>query len=244
MSKPNLPESPIKTAIVSSQISAKMEYSLNNYCISTLKVYGKMNCDDAVKQHTDLYIMHLINNKIFYAKNICSIVGDFNNKFIGLNIDSCKNKVSYPEDVLFNAVSLGDDIICCQKYVHQEILDAARMLGFNIINVNQGYTKCNICVVDEKSIITEDVGIAKTLRSYDYDVLLLNRKCVSLCGYDYGFIGGASGKISVDKLAFFGDITKHSEYEDIYKFLIKRNIEPISLSNEPLTDLGSLIPVF
>ena len=76
-----------------------------------------------------------------------------------------------------------------------------------------------------------------------FDVLLLQKNCVNLEGYKYGFIGGASGKIAPDKIAFMGDISLHPEYDRIKRFLYKRDIEPISLSDEPLTDFGSLLPI-
>ncbi|MBR5308656.1 MAG: hypothetical protein IKU43_07780 [Clostridia bacterium] len=134
-------------------------------------------------------------------------------------------------------------MICNTKTVHKKVLDYAEDSKLKIINVNQGYAKCNICVVDEDSVITEDCGIASILNKNGYDVLLLKNHCVRLPGYEYGFIGGASGKLAKDKLAFFGCIENHTEFGRIYDFLNRKGIEAVSLSDEPLTDYGSLIPI-
>ena len=69
------------------------------------------------------------------------------------------------------------------------------------------------------------------------------KRTVLILKVEYGFIGGASGKIAPDKIAFMGDISLHPEYDRIKRFLYKRDIEPISLSDEPLTDFGSLLPI-
>ena len=242
MIKPNLPEKKISKAVVSSIISDKIFNRLCELEIQPLKLYGSMNCDIAVKHHPDLYLINSGESLYHFAKNICSIKGNLLSKYIEVEYPNRKHN-KYPEDVLLNAVFLGDKLICCKKYVHTDILEYAEQNKINTINVNQGYTKCNICIVNDNSIITEDFGIAKKLTENNFEVLLLEKHFVNLPGYQYGFIGGASGKISSDKIAFYGDIKKHPEYKNIYNFLFKRNVEPVSLSYEPLTDYGSLIPI-
>ena len=246
MIKPNLPDSNVSKVVVSSLITQKMLFTLNNMGIQTIKLYGMMNFDIAVRHHPDMYITHLYNNKIFRIKNACSFGGGSDIEFCDIDFPyNCENGeiVKYPFDVPMNSVSLGDNLICCKKYIHKEIYDYATLLNFNVINVNQGYSKCNMCIVDKNSVITEDIGIFNCLTKNGFDVLLLQKNCVKLEGYKYGFIGGASGKIAPYKIAFMGDISLHPEYDRIKRFLYKRDIEPISLSDEPLTDFGSLLPI-
>ena len=245
MIKPNLPVDLVKKVIVSCDITKQMENSLSAYGIKSYKLYGDMKCDEAVKNHPDMYLLHFSEDLIFYAKNICSVIGesDLNLNYRGIQpLLDCSETIEYPKDVFLNSVVLGNRIICNRKFLHQDALEFALQNNYDIINVNQGYTKCSICVVNENSIITEDAGIAKTLSDFGFDILFLENHSVMLPGYKYGFIGGASGKSSQDRLAFFGDIRKHPEYNNILSFLIKHDVEPISLSHEPLLDLGSLIP--
>lgn len=243
MIKPNLPDKLVKKVIVSCDISGKIELSLKKYGIDIIKLQGKMNCDPAVRNHPDLYITHCDENVFLFAKNICSVAGDCDIKFTEIEISTGECKIKYPDDVFMNSTVIGKNIIGCKKYMHKNILSFAEENDYRIINVNQGYAKCNICVVDENSVITEDVGIAKILSDYDFDVLLLENKVVRLSNYPYGFIGGASGKLSGNILGFYGNVFDHPEFNRIESFLTSKGVEPISLSDDPLTDYGSLIPV-
>ncbi len=247
MIKPNLPKKPICEAIVSCDIPKEAEFKLNNFGISLLKLTGYMPYDKAVKNHPDMYFTHCAENTAFYLKNYCLLDGKSRNEmfFYPASVDALQNSndyLAYPNDVSFNCVFFKNLLICNEKYINAQILDFAKSSGKIIINVRQGYAKCNICIVDENSIITEDVGIAKKLKSNNIDVLLLEHKIVRLKGYEYGFIGGCSGKIAKDKLAFFGNIENHPEFKKIYEFLYKRDVEAVSLTNGYLCDLGSLIP--
>ncbi|MBQ8999245.1 MAG: hypothetical protein IJ086_11240, partial [Clostridium sp.] len=66
---------------------------------------------------------------------------------------------------------------------------------------------------------------------------------IDLFELNYGFIGGCSGLISDDELAFFGDITSHPDYNKILEFVISKNKKLVCLSSEKLLDLGSIIPL-
>jgi len=95
-------------------------------------------------------------------------------------------------------------------------------------------------VVDENSIITPDIGIQKACLNAGLDVLLIEKGQVVLEGYDYGFIGGASGKVG-NRIIFNGDITLHSDYDKIRSFIEARNLEIVYFDQYPLTDIGSII---
>jgi hypothetical protein len=69
--------------------------------------------------------------------------------------------------------------------------------------VKQGYTKCSLVVVDEKSVITSDMGLAAALQRFEIDVLLISQGHVALPGLQYGFLGGASGRAG-DEILFNG----------------------------------------
>jgi hypothetical protein len=63
---------------------------------------------------------------------------------------------------------------------------------------------------------------------------------IELKGLDYGFIGGASGLISPNLLAFAGDITAHPDFDKIEKFLFKNGINIKILDDGPLMDIGTI----
>ena len=135
--------------------------------------------------------------------------------------------------------------MCCAA---PELKSYADENGMDIINVKQGYSKCNICVVSDNAIITEDSGISKECRKYGIDVLLLKTKSIKLNGYDNGFIGGATGVLDYTnskskKILFAGNVQNHPEYCDINLFCNKYGAELVSMSDEDLYDYGSIIVI-
>ena len=97
--------------------------------------------------------------------------------------------------------------------------------------------------MDNNSIITSDEGIYKEVIKHGIDCLLIQKGHIDLFELNYGFIGGCSGLISKNKIAFLGDITKHPDYIKIKEFLTNKNKEIVCLSKENLLDLGSIIPL-
>ena len=149
------------------------------------------------------------------------------------NIDS-----KYPYDVWYNATALKDYVICNKAYTDKTILDSHNK---EIINVKQGYSKCNICIVDNNAIITSDNGIAKTVAQKEIDVLKISSGHIELRKLDYGFIGGATGLIDNNTLAVNGDINSHPDSEQIKVFCHKYNVDIIPLKDGKLVDIGTII---
>ena len=176
---------------------------------------------DAVAAHPDIYMCRLQ-------------AGSSSEIYTG---DSNLLSYDYPGDVLYNAACMGSYIIC-SKHTSNDLIKASDLKP---IYVSQGYCKCNIVVVDDTHVITEDEGIAKTLREYpDIQCLLVSPHQVKLQGFSYGFIGGASGRVG-DEIVFNGNIKAHSDYESIKEFIESCGLKVISIDNQPLTDIGSII---
>ena len=158
-----------------------------------------------------------------------------------------KTGVRYPHDCALNFAMCGNFIIGNREAIHPKLAGLILKYGWKLINVKQGYAKCNICTVSDNAIITEDEGIAKSCAEYGIDVLLLKTKAVRLPGYDYGFIGGACSQphrtLDGIKIFFCGSIEKHPEYEKIRRFCRKYDVVPESLTQSQLTDCGSILPL-
>lgn len=144
---------------------------------------------------------------------------------------------SYPSDCIYNAACVGKYIIASQA-VSQELVEQS---GLDYIPVKQGYTKCNLVVVDDRHVITEDEGIARTLaEKTDLECLLVHPREVVLSGYANGFIGGASGRID-DEILFNGDLSVHSDHEKIKSFIEGCGLRIRYFKDYPLTDIGSIV---
>lgn len=151
---------------------------------------------------------------------------------------------SYPENIRFNAVCLDKYFIHNIKNTSPALIREAQNLQLELINVKQGYTKCNCVVVDGHSIITSDQGIIGTLKKYpDIDVLPICQGFVSLDGFEYGFLGGASGRVG-DEIIFNGNLSAHPDYDSIGRFIASRHLQLKFFPEYPLTDVGSILTDF
>lgn len=145
----------------------------------------------------------------------------------------------YPRDILFNALKIGKNIYAKLDSVSKFILDLASKEGYSLKTVKQGYAKCSVCPVGDKAAITSDSSLCKAMREDGIDVLFISPKNIRLDGYDTGFIGGCSGEDS-DNIYFSGNILLHPDGKLISDFCEKHQKKAVSLSEEPLYDVGSL----
>ena len=238
--KPNLPDG--KAAVVA--INARAGEAINKLTSMGIHCIG-IDADNRlpapVRNHADMQLLHIGRNGIFCQKEHL-FIGEFENFFKTQEIaKECSN--IYPEDVLLNCTIIGDKIICNPKTVAKEILEFAERCNLTVISVNQGYARCSVCVINEKAIITDDESIYRAAGKFLNDVLLVSKNSIGLKGYNYGFIGGCSGKIDKDKIAFNGEIECHSDSKAIIDFLNKYKIKPVELKKGRLEDIGGILPL-
>lgn len=238
---PNLPKSDVTKVIASGEISADSEYTLNSYGIEVIKTKAHTKLYNAVKFHPDMQLYHLGGNCIVCdeeALETASIISPLENICSGKDIGE-----KYPYDICYNAARVGQFLICNKQYTDKNIILDAENKGLEIINVKQGYAKCNLCIISENAVITSDVGIKTAIGNYPIDVLLVEDNSVLLKDFSHGFIGGATGKISQDKLAINGNIKYHKYSREIIDFAKKHNVEIVSLNNGYIEDIGSILPI-
>ena len=196
----------------------------------------------AIDGHVDiqLNVIDKITKTIIVQKdiddNFLKLVSDKNINYI-LSDKSLGN--NYPQDVSLNALILKDYFIHNTNCTDKNLLSSQK--GKTIINVNQGYTKCSILPINDTALITNDKGIYNALNKDIFDILLLPPGDIVLPSLDYGFIGGTGGMISPDKLGFFGELSQYKYGNEVYNFLYKYDVEPISLRKGKLIDRGSLL---
>ena len=142
----------------------------------------------------------------------------------------------YPYDIAYNVLVYKNFAFCKEEYADFCVKEELRRQNIEIININQGYAKCSAVVCDE-GIITADEGIYRAVKSCGINALKITPGFVVLPGYDYGFIGGASGIVD-GKLAFFGDIRQHPDYSKISDFCDFNYIPDF-----PLTDIGTIYSI-
>lgn len=240
--KPNSPQSKVTLCCVAINCLS-IKKALNDLSIEVIDCQENNNVDNPLKNHTDMSICHLGNNEIVCENNLYKLNEELKKHNFNV-INSEKSVYSpYPDDIALNCLICNKTIFGKLKFTDNAILNHCKAKGLNTINVNQGYVKCSTLIVNEHSVITSDVGLAQTYQKNGLEVLLISTGEIDLPGYDYGFIGGCSGLIDKNLLAFTGDVTLHSNWRKIKAFLLERQVNYICLSSEKLLDIGSIIPL-
>lgn len=241
--KPNTPNKRTQGVIADYRMSKQSVETLRSMGISVIFSCDVKTLYDAVSGHPDMQIHHLGGNKFVAApeayEHFCKAMPDAD-----IIKGSKRLADKYPDDIAYNAAAFGDCLICNSACTAIEILETYKVSNRTILNANQGYAKCSICVVSENAIITADEGIYKTAAEHGIDVLKIHEGHIKLKGMNYGFIGGATGLIAKDMLAVNGNINTHPDADLICEFCKRHGVNVVSLNNGPIEDIGSIISIF
>lgn len=180
-------------------------------------------------------------------------------KKINCVVGNSEVEKDYPKDVPYNVCIMGKKAIHNFNYTDYIVKEKLEEKGYTNICVNQGYSNCSIAVIDEKSCITSDMGIAKTLMEHEIDVLFVyepdikllkrtnpNETCQNRMYFEYsdmqGFIGGAMATIG-DEVVVFGDINKFLNRDKIVKFIESKGKKIKSFDGEDIIDYGGIVVI-
>lgn len=175
--------------------------------------------------HADMQILK-IGNKLF-------------------TLESCKKlpEKNYPGNILLNCLYLNNRLYGKLDCIDETVLQYCAENGIETVNVNQGYARCSSLVTGKNAVITADKSMKKALKINGAEVLLISPGNIVLEGFDYGFIGGASFYDN-NTVFFFGDVTKHPDYQKIRSFTEENNSKiEILCKSQPLTDIGGAVIV-
>lgn len=241
---PNLPKGPVSLMVVDGRITSCMEKELLDRGIRVIKTNPIKDVYEAISYHPDIMIHHVGGNIICVAPNIDDkVVYELENEGFVVLSGTTAVQGEYPKDVAYNVARVGEHIICKKDTVDKFLMEILIAKGLKPVYVKQGYSKCSTCVVSSRAIITSDKGIARSCSSENIDVLEIQPGAIELPGVNYGFIGGCTGYLSFNELAFTGRIENHPDYYKISEFLLKHGKKPINLCENTLLDLGTLLPL-
>ena len=232
----------MKNTVIANRLFLGASEFLESNGIKILSFPDNPNIDKRVAHHSDLSFFFDGIDTLFVAAEFSEYADKL--KEFCRNIVVIKKNLSekYPEDVLLNCVCVGKNFICNTQTVAKEILSKMRASGYNVINVNQGYTKCSVIPVNKNALITDDESVYSECVKHGIDVLKVSKGSVSLNGFDYGFIGGTAGLVSENTILFNGNIKQHQDYKSIELFLEKYSVKVVC-TEDRLTDIGSIIPI-
>lgn len=235
---PHLPKSKVRHIIIGEKYRKTLENALIAHDLMPIWLKSNPYVDERLSGHADLSAVQI--GKSVIISEYLSPCEQIHN-VVAVEYVPDPQQAVYPYDAGLNFCIAGNKLFYNPKTANAKLVEKCGCK--QLIPVKQGYTKCSICVVDESSIITSDKRIAEAAESAGIDALYLSEPFVKLEGFDYGFIGGAAFKISATDLAFTGKIIDTIIENKIESFLSKRNINPIYLTDTPIFDIGSAIPL-
>ena len=202
-----------------------------------------------ISSHVDIFTTKIGDTLIVEKSKYDDLV--FMLKDTEYNIISGKENVEmkYPNDIKYNVCIIGNYAVHNFKYTDKVVLQELKENGYELINVEQGYTNCSVAVIDESSVITTDRKIAEKLIANNISVLLLDYTLdIKLKDEDgnysnmNGFIGGAIGRVD-NNIIVFGDLNKIDRENKIRDFIKIRNLKLIDFKDLDVIDYGGIVEV-
>lgn len=233
----------MKIVLVSENISPKMERTLRLFGYEPFLLPSLDLLPKAIRSHPDTLIFRhedtLVTSADYCerAGYVFSDIREWTDIIIKVSSDEPGDK--YPDDCIYNALATDKYLFCRRAGVSQAILSLAEERGLTVVNVKQGYPACSACAYNG-TMISSDEGLLLAAQGVGLRTFKIQAGHISLPPYEYGFIGGASG-IADGRLYFFGDYKAHPSASVIEDGARSMGLEPVSLSDEPLADLGGMI---
>lgn len=243
--KPNLPVN-TKNIIIGEKYSGILREPLEKMDIGVILVPDNPDVDETLSGHADLSVIHLGGNVIALAPFLkgSGFADDLEMLGYKLLFPEIKQGKKYPADAAMNICICGDYFFFNPKTADNTIVEyLTKNRAKTGIAVKQGYSKCSVCVVDERTIISSDRGIHAGAVTAGLDSLLISPGFIELLGFDYGFIGGASFKLSDDTIAFTGHLNMHPDKDAILNYLSLHNIKVVYITEKTVFDIGSAIQI-
>ena len=242
---PNLPVC-ASTVIIGEKYCNILQNGVGKLGINILSMPDNPYVDPRLSGHADLSVLHLGGNRLLLAPYLkrSSFSQQLEDRGFDIRFADIEQSALYPNDAQMNVCILGNKVIYNPQTGSDAIVKYLT-IGNGAIQISsrQGYSRCSVCVVNDNAIITADEGICRSAKAHGVDVLKIRPGYIDLPGFDYGFIGGASFKISDTKLAFTGRLDSHPDAERITEFASLHNVDIVYITDKPAFDIGGVIPI-
>lgn len=212
---------------------------LNKFNINSFPSFESRILKGAVKTHPDMSLFKYDEETLIASRESFDYYNEIfkGTKLNIINADEDPHE-KYPSDVKFNALRVGDHLICKKDVCAKSIIK--RFDDNKIINSSQGYVKCSVIDVGSEYFASDDKYLYEIIKSLGKKCILLDKGFVKIKDYDYGFIGGASG-YARDKIFLTGKIISEANRIRLEEFAREINKELIYLTEYDIFDIGTLM---
>ncbi len=251
LNTPLLPQNKVKVAVVSCVEHEIISSLRENFSIDVIPAPENELLEPSISTHADCALVQLNKNTVLVNKDcykhfvnyFTNSAGEFS-KELKVIASAKQIKSPYPSDIPLNVKLIGDKLICNTRYIDPSVEDFAHRSSIKLIHTNQGYAACSCITLNEHALITDDKSVYDATVFNGIDTLLISKGSVKLKGHNYGFIGGTCGMIDKNVLAFTGKLSAHTDADAIVSFLNKYGVSYVELTQNPLLDIGGIIPLF
>lgn len=232
----------MKFAIVGGSIRPDDELGLIKRGFVTIKIPPCRTISGAVSTHADT-VLFFLRDRLFLPREYYEENREIIDRISGIGsftpfLTKSLPRSPYPYDVPLCAIDLsGAAVIASRRHLAPEVIRYCEENSIPIYNTNQGYAKCTAAYLG--GIISADRSTLSAAKCNGIPALEISEGHVLLDGYDYGFIGGASG-FDGKNIYFCGDVDLHPDGARIREFCASLGVGCISLSSLPLHDVGSI----
>ena len=160
------------------------------------------------------------------------------NAGVGFITGHLASGIRHPASIHYNAAVNNHYLVHRLEYTDPVILENCHFL--KKINVNQGYTRCNMIWLKHDRYITSDPGIHRTLYQNGLEGLYVSPEGILLPGFRNGFIGGTMC-VYQNSVVFTGSLSQYPEGVRLGNYLVSMNYNIIELYDGPLVDSGGVI---
>jgi hypothetical protein len=242
LTNPFIPLRDADTVIVAGNADDEVLESLKNLNLKIISTIKCLDVDESISYHPDIVIHPVNYNTLVIAPNVYDYYKDALSD-TGLKVIKGEKKlgVKYPYDVAYNVGRMYAIAIHNLEYTDQVLKYYLLREGLDLVNINQGYSKCSLAIIDEKSAITADKPMFELLKAKGYDMLLIEQGYIELENQNYGFIGGTTGNYSKDRILISGQLNNHPDKDQILEFIDSKNKKIHILSTNNIVDIGTII---
>ena len=198
-----------------------------------------------ISSHVDIFACK-VNNDLVLEPTVYDVLKDKITNMTNVNIvkGSSVVKGKSPSDVAYNFCIIDNLAIGNFKYIDENLKKIIEKNNLKKVNINQGYSKCSIAVLDKNMVIVEDKSIEKVLKNNGLNVILLDNnvdiklyKNFNECSDMKGFIGGCISKLD-NYLFVSGDILKLGLRDEDRKSI---NCQIIDFKTLDIADYGGIL---
>ena len=212
---------------------------LNKFNVNSFPSFESKILKGAVKTHPDMSLFKYDEETLIASQESFDYYNEIfkGTKINIINADEDPHE-KYPSDVKFNALRVGEHLICKKAVCADAIIK--RFDDNKIINSSQGYVKCSVIDIGSEYFASDDKYLYEIIKSLGKKCILLDKGFVKIKDYDYGFIGGASG-YARDKIFLTGKIISEANRIRLEEFAREINKELIYLTEYDIFDIGTLM---